>query len=452
MSYVSYAAPDKSAWSTVFETLDATASQTVTLGVTGGLPGGTLHVWSTDLSQPGAATPHMVHTTDLDPVDGTYTLTLAPGRVYTVTSTTGQGAGTITSPTRSRLVLPYSDSFAGYSTGQEAKYFASMNGAFQAAPCAGGRSGECLRQTAPMKPITWWAPAASDIQPYTVMGDLAWSNYKVSCDVLLENSGSSAELLGRVGTQGKFNAGLNAYHLRLSDTGSWALLKTSAAGTTSWNWTTLASGTVPAVGTNTWHNLALTFQDNTITATIDGSAVATVTDTSYGAGQIGLGTAGYYPVEYSDLSITHLPVGDLSGTYKVVSVSSGKDLTASNGGTADGTPIVQSTDQNSSSQQWKLAYTSDGYLTVTGVGSGKALDINAASAWPGTQLRLGTPSGSVSQQWLIAPAGSGSYTIESRSNGYEVDVYKAQTTDGTPIDQWYTNGSANQRWKLVKVA
>ena len=48
-----------------------------------------------------------------------------------------------------------------------------------------------------MKPITWWAPAASDIQPYTLMGDLGWSNYTVSSDVLLENSGSAAELLGR---------------------------------------------------------------------------------------------------------------------------------------------------------------------------------------------------------------------------------------------------------------
>lgn len=452
-SYVSYAAPDKSAWSTVFETMDATASQTVTLNVAGGLPGGTLHVWSTDLSQPGGATPHMVQNSDVTATNGTYSLTLDPGHVYTVTTTTGQGAGTVTSPARNRLVMPYSDSFAGYSTGQEAKYFASMNGAFQAAPCTGGRTGQCLRQTAPQKPIIWWYPATNATQPYTIMGDVGWSNYTVSSDVLLEKSGSSAELLGRVGTQTKFSAGgMNAYHLRLSDTGAWSLLKTDTNGTNAWNWTTLASGTVTAPGTGTWHNLSLTFQDSTIIAKIDGNTVGTVTDTSYGAGLVGLGTAGYYPVEYSNFSVTHEPVSDLSGTYKIVSVSSGKVLTAYNGGTSDGTPVVQKTDANSGSQQWKLAYTSAGYLTVTGVTSGKALDINAASTWPGAQLQLGTPSGSVSQQWLIAPAGSGTYTIESRSNGYKVDVYQAGTTDNTPIDQWFTNGSSNQRWKLVKVA
>ncbi|MGQ4330461.1 RICIN domain-containing protein [Streptomyces hayashii] len=451
-SYVSYAAPDKSAWSTVYETLDATASQTVTFDVAGGLPSGALHVWSTDLSQPGGATPRMLRGSDLTAVGGTYTLTMQPGRVYTVTTTAGQGAGTTAPPARNRLSMPYSDSFAGYSTGQAARYFASMNGAFQAAPCTGGRSGQCLRQTAPMKPIIWWSPASNDVQPYTLMGDVGWSNYTVSSDVLLEKSGSSAEILGRVGTQSKFSTGLNAYHLRLSDTGSWALLKTGTTGANSWNWTTLASGSVTAPGTDTWHRLALTFQESTITAKIDGTTVGTVTDTSYGAGLAGLGTAGYYPVEYSDLSVTHETVPDLSGTYKIISVASGKALTASNGGTSDGTPVVQKTDQNSGSQQWKLAYTSAGYLTVTGVTSGKALDVNAASTWPGAQLQLGTSSGSVSQQWLISPAGSGSYTIESRSNGYKADVYKAQTTDGTPIDQWFTNGSTNQRWKLVKVS
>ena len=452
-SYVSYAAPDKSAWSTVYETLDATSPQTVSLDVAGGLPGGTLHVWSTDLSQPGGATPRMVHNSDLTANNGTYTLTLAPGHVYTVTTTTGQGAGAATSPARNRLVMPYSDSFAGYSTGQEAQYFASMNGAFQAAPCTGGRTGQCLRQTTPQKPIVWWYPATNALQPYTLMGDVGWSNYTVSSDVLLEKSGSSAELLGRVGTQTKFSAGgMNAYHLRLSDTGSWSLVKTDTAGNKAWNWTTLAGGTVTAPGTGTWHKLSLTFQDSTIIAKIDGNTVGTVTDTSYGAGLAGLGTAGYYPVEYSNFSVTHEPVSDLSGTYKIISASTGKVLTAYNGGTSDGTPVVQKTDANSGSQQWKLAYTSGGYLTITGVTSGKSLDINAASTWPGTQLQLKTPSGNVSQQWLIAPGDSGGYTIESRSNGYKVDVYKGGTTDNTPIDQWYTNGGSNQRWKLVKVA
>jgi hypothetical protein len=444
-SYVSYAAPDKSAWSTVFETMDATASQTVTLNVAGGLPGGTLHVWSTDLSQPGLGNPHMVKNADLTATGGTYTLTLDPGHVYTVTTSTGGGAGSTTPPQRSQLALPYSDSFAGYSTGQEAKYLATMNGAFQAAPCAGGRSGQCLRQMAPATPISWVNQPGP--QPYTMMGDTGWSNYTVSSDVLLEKSGSAAEILGRVGTQATNNGGLNAYHLRLSDTGAWSLLKSN----TSWTWTTLASGTVSAPGTNTWHNMALAFQGSTITAKIDGTTVGTVTDSSYGGGLVGLGTAGYYPVQYSNLSITPGTTPDLSGTYEIVSVRSGKVLDAIGAATANGTKIDQWTYSGGTHQQWKLTRNSAGYYSIIGVGSGKALDIDHATTWPGTQLQLWTPTGSPNQQWQIAPTDNGNYVIESRLDGYRVDVWNNSTTDGGIIDAWPAGGTANQQWTLVKL-
>ncbi|WP_332112374.1 RICIN domain-containing protein [Streptomyces gossypiisoli] len=449
-SFVSYAAPDKSAWSTVIETLDATEAQTVTLNTTGGLPGGTLHVWSTDMSAPaGRATPRMVKNADLTASNGTYSLTLEPGRVYTVTTTTGQGAGTVTSPSRTRLALPYSDSLGGYSTGKEAKYLATMNGAYQSAPCAGGRSGQCLRQTAPMKPITWWSPTMDSIQPYTLMGDLGWSNYTVSADVLLEKSGSGATILGRVGTQPKFNGGLNAYHLRLTDTGSWTVYKTSSD---KWAWTALARGTVTAPGTNTWHKLALTFQGSTITAKIDGTTVATLTDTSYGGGLVGLGADNYNPVQYANLSVTPETVPNLSGNYKIISARSGKALDAFEGGTANGTPILQWTDHGGTNQQWRLALNSAGYYTITGVASGKALDIPNVSTWPGTQLALWTPNTGTNQQWVITPADNGNYTIESRSNGYKLNVAGDSTADGAAIEQWFTTGGTSQQWKLVKIS
>ena len=68
---------------------------------------------------PGKDTPSMVRGSDLTATNGTYTLTAQPGRVYTVTTTTGQAPGTATSPQRSQLALPYS-TFAGYGAGREA--------------------------------------------------------------------------------------------------------------------------------------------------------------------------------------------------------------------------------------------------------------------------------------------------------------------------------------------
>ncbi|MEV6011401.1 RICIN domain-containing protein [Streptomyces sp. NPDC051976] len=446
-SYVSYAAPGKNAWSTVFETMDATAAQTVTMKVAGGLPGGTLHVWSTDLSGVGTATPHMQREADLAASGGTYTLTLAPGHVYTVTTTTGQGAGSTTPPQRALLALPYSDTLAGYTTGQEARYLSSMNGAFQAAPCGGGRTGQCLRQMATASPIQWTDETSN--QPYTLVGDRGWSNYTVSSDVLLEKSGSAAEILGRVGTQAHNNNGLNAYHLRLTDTGAWSLLKTDGA----WNWTTLASGTVTAPGTGTWHNLSLSFQDDTLTARIDGTVVGTTHDSGYGSGLAGLGTAGYYPVEYSHLSVTAGTVPDLSGTYKIRNVNSGQYLDASGGKDDNGTPIIQWTSNGGANQQWTLARSSDGYYTVSGVPTPhRNLDIPNITTWPGTQLDLWDPNSGTNQQWEIAPSAvNGNYTFESRSDGYMLEVSGQSRQSGAAVDQWPTNGGANQQWQLEKV-
>ncbi|MFD3993002.1 RICIN domain-containing protein [Streptomyces sp. NPDC058583] len=450
-SYVSYAAPDKSAWSTVFETMDATAAQTVTLKVAGGLPRGTLRVWSTDLSQTGGATPRMVRGTDLTANRGSYSLTLAPGRVYTVTTTTGQGVGVTTPPQRSQLALPYTDSFAGYTKGREATYFSTMNGAFEAAPCGGGRTGSCLRQMSPVSPIQWTDEESN--QPYTIMGEQSWSDYTVSADVLLEQGGSAAELLGRIGTQDKNNNGLNAYHLRLSDTGAWKLLK-SGRPWGDWDTTAppLAQGTVPAPGTGTWHNLALTFQGDSIAVAIDGQTQATITDSSFGGGQVGLGTAGYYPVQYANFRVTPGSTPSLSGTYKIVNANSGQLLDASGGQTTDGTPVVQWPDSGGTNQQWTLVRNSDGYYTITGAASLKPLTVPQATTWPGTQLGIRSANGGPEQQWVIAPANNGTHTIESRANGYALDVRGASTSSGSSVDQYVTTGGTNQQWRLIRVS
>lgn len=96
-SYVSLKSPNSSDYSTVVETMDATAAQSATFTVTGGLPTGRVHVWATNLRSTSPAD-YFVHQQDITPVGGSYSLTLQPGYVYTVSTTTGQGKGSATSP------------------------------------------------------------------------------------------------------------------------------------------------------------------------------------------------------------------------------------------------------------------------------------------------------------------------------------------------------------------
>ena len=167
---------------------------------------------------------------------------MQPGFVYSITTTTGQGKGTATSPAQGNLRLPYSDTFDSYAVGREATYLMDQQGSFEVVGCGAGRTGQCVRQMSEQTPIFWTSGHAD---PYTLLGDLTWRNYTVSSDVLLEKSGY-AQLIGRGNTynhQGPQN--LNGYYFRVTDTGAWSIQSNDTSG----NRRTLASGTAAALGT-----------------------------------------------------------------------------------------------------------------------------------------------------------------------------------------------------------
>lgn len=295
-SYVSLKSGSSADYTSVIETIDATEEQTVTFKVAGGLSQGQVHVWGTDVKSDDADD-WFVKQPDVDPSDGSYTLTLRPGHIYTVTTTSTGGKGTATSPQHAPLKLPYADDFETPATTTSPKYFTDMNGAFKTVSCGGGREGTCVRQMAAQTPIRWTDEPHNS--PYTITGDGTWDNYTVSVDTMLEKAGS-VEVLGRVNQQAKNNNGLNAYHLRVSDTGQWSILKSD----TSWKWTKLAEGIASGLGTNKWHTVALSMKGSQLTASIDGRTIGTATDTSYSSGQPGLSTIGYDTQQFDNFKVT----------------------------------------------------------------------------------------------------------------------------------------------------
>jgi hypothetical protein len=441
-SYITLKSPDGSDYSTILETTTATAAQTATFTVSGGLSTGEVHVWATDLDSQNPAD-YFVHSEDITPTNGTYSLTMQPGYIYTVSTTTGQGKGTATSPAKASLPLPYTDSFSEYSTGGEANYLSDQNGSFEIQPCTGGRSGECVEQMAAQEPITW--DSASN--PYTTIGDLSWTDYTVSVDALMNQSGA-VQLLGRVGTQHPFSvAGIDEYYLQLTDTGTWSIVKNDYNG----DLTTLASGTVTAPGTGTWSKLALTFDGSTITAAVNGTTVGSVTDSSYSQGQVGLGVDGWQTDEFSDLSITPVDNAPVAATYEILNANSGLALATAGASTASGAGIVQATANSSADQQWQLLGNGTGYDELRNVASGLVLDVPASSNTEGVQLDQWAANGGANQQWAVQANGDGTYTLTSESSGQVVDVANNATSSGATVDQWPANGGANQKWELVSV-
>ncbi|MFG3227247.1 ricin-type beta-trefoil lectin domain protein [Kitasatospora sp. NPDC048194] len=424
-SYATLRSPNKTDYSTVIETVDAGAAQTASFTVTGGLSTGTVHVWSTDLTSDDPAS-WFVHEQDVTPVHGGYTLTLQPGRVYTVTTTTGQGKGTATPPPAAPMKLPYADGFDTPATTTSPKYFTDMNGAFRTVACGGGRAGTCLRQMAPTSPIRWTDERYN--APYTMAGDSSWSNYTVTADTMFEQAGT-VELLGRVNQQGRNNNGLNAYHLRVSDTGAWSIDKSD----TSWNFTTLASGTTTALGTGHWHTVALSLQGTTLSAVVDGTTVGGATDGSFTNGRAGLGVTGYQTDQFDNFAVT--PGTPTTHTGPVASGLPGK--CAGPAGDTSGSAVQLRTCDGSAGQTWNWT---NGTLTH----NGKCLDVTGAATANGSPVELWDCNGGANQQWTPQPDG----TLKGTQSGRCLDDPASATADGTPLEIWDCNGGANQRWTL----
>jgi hypothetical protein len=438
-SYVSLKSPNNRDWSTIAETTRATGPQTATFAVTGGLSTGTVHVWSTDLASSDPAT-WFVREPDVTPdASGQFTVTLQPNRSYSFTTTTGQGKGAAANPPSASLPLPYSDDFTSGAAGSQPRYLAAMEGAFAVRPCV-GRTGQCVRQETPARPLQWIGNVSPNTFPYTVGGNADWANYRVSADVMNKVPGS-AGIVGRQRNAGvQANAGedpthANGYWFSLSDTGAWAVKRTDFSG----NSATLVSGTLPgAAGLGTWHQLALTFEGSAITAAIDGTTVANFTDTAYSTGKVGLFTSGYSAGDqFDNLSVT--PGSATRPGAQIVGGQSGRCVDLNGSTTANGAQ-AQLWDCNGGSNQ-RFTVTSGKQLQVYG---SKCLDANGSGTANGTAVVIWDCGSGTSQQWNVNSGG----TITGVQSGLCLDANGAGTANATKIILWACNGGANQQWSL----
>jgi hypothetical protein len=428
-SYVTLKSPDGADWSSIIETTQSSAAQTVNYAVTGGLSTGTVHVWSTNVNSSDPST-WFVHSQDITPAGGSFSLTLQPGYVYSLTTTSGQGKGAATSPAQGSLSLPYSDNFDGDTLGQQPPYLSQLQGAFEVEPCAGGRSGQCVQQQAPVQPIEWDGNAS----PFTIGGNPGWSNYTVSADALIKQAGA-VQLIGRAGSQVGYNPpAADEYYLQLSNAGAWQVDRDSTSGSPA----VLASGTVSAPGTGTWQHLSLTFNGSTITAAINGTTVATVTDSTYSTGMVGFGTSGYQTDQFDNLSVTPATgsTGGGGSTGPITAgVSSSKCVDDNAQSTADGTKIQMWTCTGGANQQWTVE--PNGTVQVFG----KCLDITGANYSNGTGIELWTCNGGANQQWQAT-----NRTLVNPASGKCLDDPNSNTANGTQLDLWTCNGGTNQQW------
>lgn len=291
-SYVALKSPGNRDWSVILETISAKRPQTVTFKLSGGLSSATVHIWETNAGKT------FEHVADVHPSGGSFTITFDPDSLYSLTTTTGQHKGDAQPPPNKPFPLPYRDNFEAVALNRAPKFLADQDGAFEVHACR-HRSGRCLEQVVVQKPIPWF-PLPN---PFTIAGDMNWSDYSVGVDVLLDR-GNEAAVIGRIDSANVFDdphaLWPSGYVLKLRKNGNWILCSARYKLAPD----TLASGTA-AIDTAQWHHLELRFDGQQIEALLDGRKLADVADKTHTHGMFGVGTD-WSKAEFDNLSVRAL--------------------------------------------------------------------------------------------------------------------------------------------------
>ena len=302
-SFITLKSPGKD-YSVIFETKGAKSVQNVTFNVGGGLSTGQLCVWRSNAKE------QFVRQADIKPKNGSFTFTVEPDSIYSISTTTGQRKGAFENvPAETKFPFPYYETFESYTTpkqfGYLPHYTADIAGVFEIAERPDKR-GKCLRQVVAQKPQSW----APEWMPYTIIGDEHWQDYEVSADIYLDNGGW-AGVMGRVNNVGYgYGCAPKGYYLRLAADGACTLIAINgkagavdlgdkehqeallAAGNSGGEKgeKQMVAGTAKNFDAKQWHNVKLQFSGTTITGFVDGAQVLTTTNNAFSHGMAGLVT------------------------------------------------------------------------------------------------------------------------------------------------------------------
>jgi len=294
-TYVTLKSPGND-YSVILETKGARANQTVTFNVSGGLSAGSLCVWRSNERE------QFVKQAGITPNNGSFTVTLEPQSVYSISTTTGQQKGSFDNiPAEKPFPFPYYETFDEYTQPQQYGYLphytADIASGFEIAERP-DKTGLCLRQVVAQKPQSW----APEWMPYTIIGDRDWTDYEVSADISIDEGGG-AGVMGRVNSVGTgYGCVAKGYCLRLASDGTCSLFLSGQSGgrggggggggAQSADGTQLATAKVDKVAANQWHNLKLRLSGPNLTGFVDGVQVLSATNSASAKGMAGLIAAG----------------------------------------------------------------------------------------------------------------------------------------------------------------
>jgi endoglucanase len=136
-----------------------------------------------------------------------------------------------------------------------------------------------------------------------------------------------------------------------------------------------------------------------------------------------------------------------NGTYRIVARHSGKVLDVANGGTADGSNVLQWTYGGGNNQRWTLTHLGNNQYSIIGVQSGKALEVSNWGTSNGANVQIWTNGGGTNQKWTVSATSGGYYRLTpTHATNMALDVNGVSTADGANVQIWTYGGGNNQQW------
>jgi len=279
-------------YSVILETKGARTNQNVTFNISGGLSTGKLCVWRSNEREPFVKLDDISLQADKLGA-GSFTITLDPMSVYSISTTTGQQKGSFdNTPAEKSFPFPYYETFDEYAQpsqfGYLPHYTADISSVFEIADRP-DKTGKCLRAVLDKKPQSW----APEWLAYTIIGDRDWTDYEVSADINLDDGGA-AGVMGRVNSVGTgYGCVARGYYLRLAADGVCSLFLAGQSGgrgaaAQPAEGMQLAAGTAANFAAHQWHNLKLQLSGANLTGFVDGVQVLSATNSASAKGMAGL--------------------------------------------------------------------------------------------------------------------------------------------------------------------
>ena len=329
-TYVTYVSPGGGDFTVVFETtaMDPSAPPAaVRVRLQGALAakwgGKAAARWQTGTGGAGDlfAGPTRVAVSEVGELD----VALLPGKITTVSTTTGQrrgGLGPVPPPPSAPFPINYSTGFEERAPGDLPLYFSDQGGSFAVARASSAEAGhaasdrgQVLQQMVPVHPVTGMGPAGPvfgpNPLPATVIGDATFDSLRAAADARMPagtGGAAFAVLCGRVG--GGYNpdmgGNMDGDCLNVTAQGAWSLTRGAPPG---------GVGNVAMHGRASprhwdsagWHRLELGVSCTHTAGWLDGVPLFNVScGDGCGGGYVGLGSS-YDPVQFDNFTMRGVP-------------------------------------------------------------------------------------------------------------------------------------------------